>query len=360
MCTCDKARELLSARLDGEENETEAAELAAHLADCPECRGLAADLEELHAVMSGMAAVPPATIMENVMGRISAEDGKVVAFAPGHKSRAWRAWIGAAAMMAVALTGVYALRHMGGANGAAPVPATLDASPSAAVSPSPSAALENKLLEPRTAQIPWTEKEPEEAEGGMENGEAGSVNPQTPPTGDSAQDPEKAVIPYSRVPEESPLTSIPTPNPEPSPGETYEVMPTTGGEPPGLMIQAPASFSVLDAESLDGVQACERIYERLFAQQYPDAQWLEEEDFRGYLLADQVPAWEDGERTVSLMLAEGTLNEKETYYVCKLLERGEDGADSILNELALSTDGTDRCLSRNEHIETYFSEVDGE
>ncbi len=111
MNACDEILDLISARLDGPLTDWENQILAEHLTSCPQCKALADDLQEIHAVMPGLNAPAPAFIMENVMERIKAEESKVVAF-PGRKSyrRQWRALGATAAVFAVVLAGTFALR----------------------------------------------------------------------------------------------------------------------------------------------------------------------------------------------------------------------------------------------------------
>ena len=73
MYTCDQALDLLSARLDGALTPEEAAGLEEHLSHCPDCRALAADLEEMHAAMPGLYQEPPPELKERVMAQIRAE-----------------------------------------------------------------------------------------------------------------------------------------------------------------------------------------------------------------------------------------------------------------------------------------------
>ena len=48
MLTCEQALELISAQLDGALTAEEAGALDEHLAQCPACRALRADLSTLH------------------------------------------------------------------------------------------------------------------------------------------------------------------------------------------------------------------------------------------------------------------------------------------------------------------------
>ncbi|MEG1721140.1 MAG: zf-HC2 domain-containing protein, partial [Pseudoflavonifractor sp.] len=106
MKACADYFDLMSARLDDVLSAEDAAALDAHLALCPECRRLAADLADLHAAFPGLNAAPPAQMLPNVMARIRAEDSKVLPFAPPAKAKIrWRALSGVAAMLTLGLFG---------------------------------------------------------------------------------------------------------------------------------------------------------------------------------------------------------------------------------------------------------------
>lgn len=75
MMTCEKAALLLSARLDGELTESEEAALTDHLAQCPECRAIAAQLEELRSAMAGMEDISaPADFTRRVMDSLGEQE----------------------------------------------------------------------------------------------------------------------------------------------------------------------------------------------------------------------------------------------------------------------------------------------
>ena len=71
---CERCTLLLSARLDGELTAREEQELEAHLAGCPECRGLAEELEAIHAAFPHLEEIPaPEGFARGVMERIEKE-----------------------------------------------------------------------------------------------------------------------------------------------------------------------------------------------------------------------------------------------------------------------------------------------
>lgn len=71
--TCEQCAELLSARLDDMISQEEGKALEAHLAQCPECRQLARDLEQLHNTFTEIQveAQIPAGLVQRVMARIA-------------------------------------------------------------------------------------------------------------------------------------------------------------------------------------------------------------------------------------------------------------------------------------------------
>ena len=117
MYTCDQALELLSARLDGALTPEEEAGLEEHLAHCPDCRALAADLEELHDAMPGLYQEPPPELKERVMAQIRAESAPISLDEVRKKRsgrKTWRSWGAMAAVMAVVFMSALAMRFGGG------------------------------------------------------------------------------------------------------------------------------------------------------------------------------------------------------------------------------------------------------
>ena len=109
---CDRARELLSAALDGELAPAETASLEAHLAACSAC---AAERERLGAVRAAFRALPPAVpprdLADAVMARIrageAAEPGRPAALPPPLAPR-WPASARLAAALALVTAGLAA------------------------------------------------------------------------------------------------------------------------------------------------------------------------------------------------------------------------------------------------------------
>lgn len=100
---CDQFLELLSARLDGALTEEEERELEEHLAACPDCRAVGAQLSALQGAFPELEEVPaPEGFTQGVMDRIRAEK-KVI---PLFKRPQFRALAGLAACLVV-IVGLY-------------------------------------------------------------------------------------------------------------------------------------------------------------------------------------------------------------------------------------------------------------
>ena len=127
--TCEEMTKLLSARMDGELTEEENTALEAHLASCPECRALSAQLEQLRGAFSDLEDIPaPEGFSHRVMEQIrpEAEQPKVV---PLFRRPAVKALMGAAAclVLCVGLLGG-GFRHNDGGE-AVPFAVSEDGSP---------------------------------------------------------------------------------------------------------------------------------------------------------------------------------------------------------------------------------------
>lgn len=102
---CDKYWELMSARLDGALSDGEERELEEHLAHCPDCRAVGAQLSALQGAFPELEEVPaPEGFAQGVMDRIRAsETPKVI---PLFKRPQFRALAGLAACLVV-VAGIY-------------------------------------------------------------------------------------------------------------------------------------------------------------------------------------------------------------------------------------------------------------
>jgi predicted anti-sigma-YlaC factor YlaD len=91
---CDRARQAVSLRLDGELSQLERAVLDRHLKRCPECAAFASDAEELTLQLRGAELVPfELPLRERVAFR----------------RRSAGAWVGVASVAATALLAVFTL-----------------------------------------------------------------------------------------------------------------------------------------------------------------------------------------------------------------------------------------------------------
>lgn len=109
---CERCLEQLSARLDGELPAGEAAELEAHLAQCPSCRALAQQLEQLHGDFPALEELEaPAGFAQGVMDRVRTEKpaGRVI---PLFRRPQFKALAGLAACAALCV-GLYGAGQLG-------------------------------------------------------------------------------------------------------------------------------------------------------------------------------------------------------------------------------------------------------
>lgn len=113
MRSCDEIVEWISAALDGELSADEQAALDEHIACCPACSALFADLRALHGAAAGLDEVAaPAGFAAGVMRAIAADPtqekgDKVIPFAPKKAKPAyWKKWgVTAAAVVAIVVLG---------------------------------------------------------------------------------------------------------------------------------------------------------------------------------------------------------------------------------------------------------------
>lgn len=130
---CDTALELISAKLDGELTDREAVGLEEHLAACPGCRALAADLGGIHDALGGLELIePPVGLTDGVLRQISA--GKVRPLA------SWRRWGAIAAAFALVLLGSFGVLRSVLPFGGSDEPASADMIATADAGMEPSAA----------------------------------------------------------------------------------------------------------------------------------------------------------------------------------------------------------------------------
>lgn len=107
--TCDEMIDLLSASLDGPLTPSEQAAMDAHLASCPRCSALFADLTALRDASGDLEELTaPEGFTEKAMAAIRAEESKVVPF-PAKRRQPWVKWAACVAAVVVIVTGAVAL-----------------------------------------------------------------------------------------------------------------------------------------------------------------------------------------------------------------------------------------------------------
>ena len=126
MKTCEEVQELISRLLDGELNEEEQADVAEHLASCPDCRAMHEAFRSLSGAIAEGLEEPPARLHETVMADVRREALRRRQAAP----RRVRMLLAVAACAALVILGVGNLPRMGSS---APKYAATGAAPEAAV-----------------------------------------------------------------------------------------------------------------------------------------------------------------------------------------------------------------------------------
>lgn len=120
MCDCDRALELLSARLDGALDDAERVELEEHLSSCEACRAAADELAAIHGIMPELLEEVPQGFHGRLMEKIAAE--KVISFPVKKRHTAWKSWASLAAVFAVVLLGGNGLNQLSTGKPSAPAP----------------------------------------------------------------------------------------------------------------------------------------------------------------------------------------------------------------------------------------------
>ena len=127
--TCDHAVEQMSGALDGELSPEERQALEEHLTACPECQALWDELQGLEDLMADASLEVPEGFHASVMAAVA--DCPVPCAPASRKRPGWKAWIGLAAVAAIAVLavgpGLLPSVGMGGAagNGNAQAPAVV-------------------------------------------------------------------------------------------------------------------------------------------------------------------------------------------------------------------------------------------
>jgi len=94
---------LISAQLDGELSPAEEKTLAEHLAVCPACRKTKHEMQQVHLLLAGMAAAPPADLSERILTQLSDQPQRKPAMLWWRRAAPFAA---AAAVVALVILGV--------------------------------------------------------------------------------------------------------------------------------------------------------------------------------------------------------------------------------------------------------------
>lgn len=131
MAHCDEYLELISAAVDGALSPADQEKLNAHLAACPGCRALLADLTAIHEGLSALPnAEPPAGLHDRIMSAVAADN--VLPFTPKKKARPWKKWGAWAAAVALIFAGAWGVQDSVFPGGHKSAEAALGAAPAAA------------------------------------------------------------------------------------------------------------------------------------------------------------------------------------------------------------------------------------
>ena len=103
MSNCEKYLEMISAYADDELNETEKAELEAHLENCEECRSVLEMYREMSAEMLSSAEEVPEGFSDGVMEKVASYEKNISARNKRRNFGIAGRWIGVAACIAIVL-----------------------------------------------------------------------------------------------------------------------------------------------------------------------------------------------------------------------------------------------------------------
>lgn len=307
MYTCDQALDLLSARLDGALTPEEAAGLEEHLSHCPDCRALAADLEEMHAAMPGLYQEPPPELKERVMAQIRAES-EPISLEEVRKKRSgrkvWRSWGAMAAVMAVVFMSAVAMRFGGGDSAGIPEN-----------EPVQSLTLSSAVGEAEGTQVQSAQADAQTTGGeGTGKSTAGAQASQPPQNGGQTE--QSAGDGQDQTPGVTPFRSA------------------DAGETP----QENGGVSVLQTAIDPVAAAAGRIYEEILSADWPTGTAAADESLTGYYLTST-----DGTRTAVLRYLRESENGK--YSIFKLYETTADSENSALNFYAVPVAGDGEILT---------------
>lgn len=102
---CEEYELLLSAQLDNQLSPQEAGTLEEHLATCPHCRALQAELALIHQEAGRLTWEPPASLTENMMAQVRREPRAVTPLLSSRSHRRWTRFLASAAVLALIVAG---------------------------------------------------------------------------------------------------------------------------------------------------------------------------------------------------------------------------------------------------------------
>ncbi len=109
MRECKKYQDMISCAIDGELSANERRALSHHLEQCPDCRSVYAQMQQLTTSLQQSAVEPPAALLEGVMRSIGATTPE----AKKSRKKNYIRYISAAACLALVLFIGYAALHSG-------------------------------------------------------------------------------------------------------------------------------------------------------------------------------------------------------------------------------------------------------
>ena len=102
---CEEYELLLSAQLDGQLSAREASALEAHLASCPHCRALQAELALIQKEAELLTLEPPADLTAKIMAQVRLEPRVSTPLTASSSRRRWTRFLAGAAVLALIVAG---------------------------------------------------------------------------------------------------------------------------------------------------------------------------------------------------------------------------------------------------------------
>lgn len=340
MYTCDQALELLSARLDGALTPQESAGLEEHLARCPDCRALAADLAELHAAIPGLYQEPPPELKERVMAQIRAESAPISLeeVRKKHSGRKrWRSWGAMAAVMAVVFMSAVTMRFGGNGGDTAGIPENAPVQSAAPFSAQPeasqSAAADSLPAQEKAAVSDGendTQSEP--SVGGTEGTQIQPAQEDAQTAGGDGTGGSVTGAQASQPPQNSGQTEQPAEE-----GQTPGVMPFRSADAADTS-QESGGVSALQTAIDPAAAAAGRIYEEILSADWPTGTAAADERLTGYCLTSA-----DGTQTAVLRYLRES--ENGAYSIFKLYTQADGDDGDTLNFYAVPLEGNGEILT---------------